>query len=81
MLVFVGDGPEEEALRQSVSQVDFLQDKVIFVGAQSDVRRYYREFDVFVMASIAEGIPMTLLEAMSVGVPHLVTPVGGLPKL
>lgn len=81
VLVFVGDGPEEEALKQCVSKVDFLLDKVIFVGAQSDVRRYYREFDVFVMASIAEGIPMTLLEAMSVGVPHLVTPVGGIAEV
>ena len=80
LLMLVGDGPDKQKLLQLV-QARQLQQKVIFTGAQSNVRDYYSLFDVFVMTSIAEGIPMTLLESMSMKVPHLVTSVGGIKEV
>lgn len=80
-LVIVGDGPDEKKLKSYVAAHALLKENVIFTGAQSGVRDYYRSFDVFVMSSIAEGVPMTLLESMSMSVPHLVTKVGGIGEV
>ena len=55
--------------------------QVIFAGRQQNVRDYYACFDVFAMSSIAEGIPVTLLESMAMGVPHVVTRVGGIREV
>ncbi|WP_375750133.1 glycosyltransferase [Vibrio sp. HN007] len=77
-LVFVGDGPDCNKLKKYVADSKLLKKKVVFEGNRSNVRDYYFNFDVFVMASINEGVPMTLLEAMSMEVPHLIIPVGGI---
>ncbi len=68
VLVIVGDGPDREKLTQYTKENEELASRVFFEGAQSNVRDYYRCFDVFLMSSIAEGIPMTLLESMSLSV-------------
>lgn len=81
LLVIVGDGPDKEKLEVQVSKSEILRERVIFTGSQTNVKDYYREFNVFLMSSIAEGIPMTLLESMSMGLPHLVTSVGGIKEV
>ncbi|MGR5134599.1 glycosyltransferase [Vibrio alfacsensis] len=81
LLVIVGNGPDKEKLEMQVSQNEGLLGRVIFTGSKTNVRDYYGMFDVFVMSSIAEGIPMTLLESMSMGLPHLVTSVGGIKEV
>ena len=81
ILVFVGDGPDRSALENYVREKKELKDKVFFVGSKNNVKDYYKIFDVFVMSSLAEGIPMTLLESMSMAVPHLVTSVGGINEV
>ncbi|MDC0609956.1 glycosyltransferase [Vibrio sp.] len=80
-LVIVGDGPDKEKLEEYVSEQPEIIGQVSFEGARTNVKDYYQEFDVFLMSSIAEGIPMTLLESMSMGVPHLVTRVGGINEV
>lgn len=81
VLVIVGDGPDKGKLEKFVAEHSALGKRVLFTGSKSNVRDYYRCFDVFAMSSIAEGIPMTLLESMSMGVPHLVTRVGGIKEV
>lgn len=81
VLIIVGDGPDRDKLENFVAKHSGLIGRVLFTGAKSNVRDYYRCFDVFTMSSIAEGIPMTLLESMSMGVPHLVTRVGGIKEV
>lgn len=81
VLVIVGDGEERESLTRFAAQFDLLKDRLFFVGSQSNVRDYYAQFDLFLLSSLAEGIPMTLLEAMSMGVPHIVTRVGGIGEV
>ncbi len=55
--------------------------KISLIGLREDMPDVYRSFSVFVMSSIGEGIPMTLLEAMASGVPAIVTDVGGMPEV
>lgn len=81
VLVVVGDGPDRKKLKQFVDDAPILKDKVLFVGSRTNVRDYYYRFDAFLMSSVAEGIPMTLLESMSMAVPHLVTSVGGITEV
>jgi glycosyltransferase involved in cell wall biosynthesis len=54
-----------------------IDDRVLFTGFRDDARRLMRSFDVFVMASIHEGLPLSLLEAMTLGCPPVATRVGG----
>ncbi len=81
LLIIVGDGPDREKLEQQVKDYKYASNNIIFVGSQSDIISYYRLFDVFVMSSLAEGIPMTLLESMSMGIPHIVSAVGGIKEV
>lgn len=75
-LVLVGGGPEEASLRAAV-RAGGLDQQVIFAGERQDVAHIVSCFDVFVLASLHEGLPVALLEAMASGVPAVVTDAGG----
>jgi sugar transferase (PEP-CTERM/EpsH1 system associated) len=79
-LVLVGDGPLRPRLQAQVAEHG-LQDSVWFAGPRSDVAPVMRSFSLFVLSSIAEGTPVTLLEAMSSELPVVSTAVGGIPDL
>ena len=74
-LCLVGDGPERSTLENQVRNLD-LTDHVEFAGAVKDVDSWYRRFDIFVLSSVQEGLPVALLEAMSYGIPCVATAVG-----
>ena len=78
--VLVGDGPERQRVRDTVAALG-LQDVVVLTGFREDARRLVQALDVFVLTSFSEGTSMALLEAMSVGVPAVVTAVGGNPEV
>jgi len=79
-LLLVGKGPFEAQFRQQVKDLA-LEDSVCFAGFRLDVVRVYRAMDVFVIASVAEGMPRVLLEAMAAGIPCIGTRVGGIPEV
>lgn len=81
-LRLVGDGPDRAAIEKSIADLD-LTDYVHLSGAlnQTAVRAHFRSADIFVLPSLAEGIPVVLMEAMSSGVPCVSTPVNGIPEL
>ncbi len=79
-LVIVGDGPCMEPLRARVAQAG-LQWVVHLAGAQADVAPLMRAFSVFALSSVAEGQPVTVLEAMASGLPVVATSVGGVPEV
>ncbi len=70
-LVLVGQGSEERFLRQRAYYLG-IEQEVVFVTGQPGYR-YYPLFDCFVMTSYKEGLSMALLEAMSFGLPCIVT--------
>lgn len=66
----VGEGEEGNALKKLVKNLN-LKDRVIFTGylSHQEQTQYYLDSSIFVMASISEGLPMVLLEAMQYGLP------------
>lgn len=79
-LVIVGDGPLRAQLQEKVAQAG-LADMVTLTGARTDIAELMRSFSVFALSSIAEGTPVTLLEAMACALPVASTAVGGIPEL
>lgn len=75
-LVIVGAGKLEYKLKQQAKDLN-LGDNVIFTGKRKDVYGILKIFDVFVMASLWEGMSHALLEAMSAKLPIVATNVSG----
>jgi len=80
ILVIVGDGEERENLEALVKNSG-LEDRVIFTGFQEAPERYLDVFEIFVLPSRVEAMPITLLQAMSLGKAIVATKVGGIPEL
>ena len=76
----VGSGPLRPLLEKRVRQLD-LSNRVMLHGAIQDAAKIIRAFDVLVISSISEGIPIVLFEAMSGEVPIVATAVGGVPDV
>lgn len=79
-LAIVGDGPLRERLAE-VAREAGVGDLVWMPGARDDVAELMRGFSLFALPSIAEGTPVTLLEAMACGLPVVASRVGGIPDL
>jgi len=79
-LVIVGDGPERASLERRIHELS-LEASAHLVGTFDDTAPLYREFDVFVLCSRAEGTSMSILESMASGVAVIATEVGGNPAL
>lgn len=78
-LVIVGDGPLHRKLEKKV--VDDEIPDVIFVGARRDVDKIMPSADLFVLPSVSEGFPITILEALASGLPVVATNVGGISEV
>jgi len=81
-LTLIGAGPELGRLQEFVAHHD-LSDAVTFTSAlsHSQTLDQVRRADIFVLASFAEGIPVALMEAMSLGIPCVSTTIAGIPEL
>ncbi len=79
-LVIVGEGPSRPQIEDAVKSMA-LHDSVELTGARQDVPDLLRAFDVFVLSSWTEGLPIALLEAMAAGLPIAATAVGGVPDV
>lgn len=78
--VLVGDGPLKENLEREVDLMG-LTSRVIFTGWREDVERIIPGFDLFLLTSTTEGMPLSLLQAMASGIPVAATGVGGVPEI
>ena len=81
-LDIVGDGPERAALEARVRKRS-LESCVQFHGYldQEAIQALMNNADALVMASFSEGIPVTLMEAMNVGLPVVAPRITGIPEL
>jgi len=75
-LTLVGEGPDRGRITEVRAQLG-LEAEVALVGHQADIRPFLADADAFALASVSEGISLTLLEAMASGLPVVATDVGG----
>lgn len=80
--IVVGEVQDDEYYKECLDLVNDLglKSNVVFTGYQ-DSTEWYPKFDVFILPSLSEGFPLTILEALSSGVPCLATRVGGIPEI
>lgn len=77
----VGDGPERQSLQQTAADLGLTAPELQWLGERQDIAELMAQSHAFVLSSVAEGIPMTVLEAMASGLAIVATDVGGLPEL
>lgn len=78
--VIIGDGPKKRELMELAKYLK-IEEKVLFLGFQDNVEEWIPAMDIFVLPSLTEGTPMSLLEAMSHGKVVIATAVGGVPRI
>jgi glycosyltransferase involved in cell wall biosynthesis len=79
-LWMVGDGSERASLESMAAELG-ISSQVKFWGQQLDVTPFFSAADAFIMSSKSEGLPMSLLQAFSLGLPAIVTDVGGMSEV
>jgi glycosyltransferase involved in cell wall biosynthesis len=79
-LVLVGEGPERTSIERIVQERN-LAPYVRLLGLRTDIPRLMQSANVFLLTSVSEGIPLTVIEAMASGLPIVATRVGGLAEL
>jgi glycosyltransferase involved in cell wall biosynthesis len=77
--VLVGEGPLREELVEMRDSLG-LTDKVVFLGARTDISELLAAMDLYVITSRREGLPVSLIEAMMAAKPIVSTSVGGIPE-
>jgi len=79
-VLIAGEGELREELQKQIDE-EGMHGTVRLVGFHSDVQNLLNQADIFVLPSLDEGMPISLLEAVAARVPVIVTPVGDIPKL
>jgi glycosyltransferase involved in cell wall biosynthesis len=78
--LLAGEGPEGQMLREKASALG-IANSVTFSGYVADTRLVYLAADVLLMPSRYEGLPMTLLEAMAMGLPVVASKLDGIAEV
>lgn len=76
----IGDGFLRPQLEQQIKALH-LENVVDLVGFKKDIFAIMKTMDIFVLASLKEGLPYAILEAQSLGLPIIATNVGGIPEI
>jgi glycosyltransferase involved in cell wall biosynthesis len=79
ILIF-GEGQEKNNLEKLIIDLS-LQNKVILGGLLENGSKYLKGFDVFILPSLSEAMPLSLLEAAQAEIPVIATNVGGIPEI
>lgn len=76
----VGDGPDRPLVEAAVAAAG-VAGRVELLGERDDVPELLASADVFVLSSLSEGMPISVIEAMAAGLPVVASAVGGVPEL
>lgn len=79
-LLLAGEGPERGGIEAQIEELK-LGNQVRLLGLRNDIPQLVRAADLFLLTSISEGIPLTVIEAMATSLPVVATKVGGLPEV
>ncbi|MDO8564511.1 MAG: glycosyltransferase family 4 protein, partial [bacterium] len=80
VLCIIGDGEEKTAL-ETYAQTLNLAPRVHFLGFRQDAAELISGFDMFVLPSLKEGLPFSILDSGAAKVPVVATAVGGIPDI
>ncbi len=78
--IMVGDGRLRKKISNLIKKLN-LEDQVILAGWRNDIPLILSALDVFVLTSLWEGLPITVLEAMAAGIPLVATDTGGIGEV
>lgn len=79
-LLIAGGGSSLDAHRQLAAELG-LADRVEFLGRVREMKAFYDQLDIYALPSFTEGLPISMLEAMSRSLPVVATRVGGIPEV
>jgi glycosyltransferase involved in cell wall biosynthesis len=80
LFLIIGDGPERTFYEKLIKKYG-LEENFYFLGEMNDASQYMKAFDLFSLPSIYEGMSLTVIEAVSAGIPVLISRVGGNPEI
>lgn len=78
--LIIGRGELESSLKREAINLG-IASRIKFLGFREDVEELLKIMDVFVLSSLSEGLPLSLIEAMANKVPVVCTRVGGMPEV
>ncbi|HZU37761.1 MAG TPA: GT4 family glycosyltransferase PelF [Gemmataceae bacterium] len=79
-LLLVGEGPQRPHIEEAIRALN-VSTQVQLLGYRRDIPQVLAAADIFLLTSISEGIPLTVIEAMAAGLPVVATRVGGLAEV
>ncbi len=79
-LLLVGEGPDRRTYENLIQRLQ-LENDVFLLGEMLPGSAYLKGFDLFILPSIYEGIPLSILEATQANVPVVASKVGGIPEI
>jgi glycosyltransferase involved in cell wall biosynthesis len=79
-LIVIGDGPLRASLERQVAALG-LSPRVSFLGSRRDLGDLLSVMDIFVLPSLWEGLPLSMVLAMGAGLPVVTTSVAGIPEV
>ncbi len=78
--IIIGAGILEEEIKAKHKELN-VGDRIVFAGLQTNVKPFYEAMDIFMMSSSFEGLPIALLEAMSMSCAVVSTDAGGIKEV
>lgn len=79
-LLLIGDGPEKGNILKLIKELN-IENDVEFTGFTKDVPFYLNQIDYYINSSFSEALPISILEALSIGKPIIASDVGGIPEI
>ncbi len=71
-----GEGPERETLSLEAKRLG-VEDRIHFLGFRTDIKELYKIADLFLLTSLQEGLPRSMMEAMAAGLPVIASRIRG----
>lgn len=79
LFVLAGDGPDRTSL-EALARTLGISERVLFLGQRQDIPELLANCDIFVLPSLFEGFPLSILEAMAAARPVIASQIGGVDE-